>query len=69
MIGLECKATDCKMMVVNGKGNEKLTIDKTTLDTVPELRFLGVLIDRLGNFKPQKEDYSKPLWSLFHRVK
>lgn len=56
-------------MVINGTGDEQLNIDGTTLSTVSELRFLGVIIDKFGYFRPQKEDYSKALWSLFHRVK
>lgn len=67
-VGLECLAKDCAIMIVNGSPNTTVHVDGTQLVTCTELRFLGVLINHLGNFLPTKTDYSKALWALFKRV-
>jgi hypothetical protein len=56
-------------MVVNGTVGDTYTVGDFGLISVPELRFLGITITHRGDFKPSQSDYSKALWSLFHRVK
>lgn len=68
-IGLECLARDCKLMIINGPVGTDYSIGGFDLVSVSDLRFLGICIDHEGHFRPQKTDYSKALWSLFHRVK
>lgn len=56
-------------MVINGVVGTPYTLVDASLTSVDTLRFLGILIDSNGCFKPHKTDFSKPLWALFTRVK